>query len=95
MSRIILFGQSAGPEDIDFNSYAWTSGPIITGLVLQSGTTGHMEAAWVVFAQDQENGLDGFGWPRWDPERPTLIRLGYGNGTGPNKASPSLYDLCD
>jgi carboxylesterase type B len=39
-SRIILFGQSAGAGSIDFYSYAHTHDPIVSGLILESGTTG-------------------------------------------------------
>jgi carboxylesterase type B len=55
----------------------------------------YMRAAWAAFAKDPERGLDVLGWPRWDPAKPTLLRLGYGNCTGPHVDSPSLYDLCD
>jgi cholinesterase len=54
----------------------------------------YTRAAWASFAKDPGRGLDVFGWPKWDPEKPTLVRLGYGNCTGANEASPSLYDLC-
>lgn len=37
--RITLFGQSAGAASIDFYSYAWPSGPIVNGMILESGTT--------------------------------------------------------
>lgn len=37
-SRIILFGQSAGGASTDFYSYAWSSDPIISGLIVQSGS---------------------------------------------------------
>jgi len=39
-SRITLFGQSAGAGSIDLYSYAYLSDPIISGMILQSGTTG-------------------------------------------------------
>jgi cholinesterase len=55
----------------------------------------YIRGAWTRFAKDPERGLNAFGWPRWDPEKPTLIRLGYGNCTGPNQASPISYDRCD
>jgi len=38
-SRIILFGQSAGGASTDFYSYAWSSDPIVSGLIVQSGTS--------------------------------------------------------
>jgi cholinesterase len=38
-TRITLFGQSAGAGSIDFYSYAYTSDPIVSGLILESGTT--------------------------------------------------------
>jgi cholinesterase len=38
-SRITLFGQSAGAGSVDLYSYAHPSDPIISSLVLQSGTT--------------------------------------------------------
>lgn len=39
-SRITLVGQSAGAASIDFYSYAYKSDPIVSGLILESGTTG-------------------------------------------------------
>lgn len=36
--RITLFGQSAGGASVDYYSYAWTSDPIIAGLIPESGT---------------------------------------------------------
>lgn len=40
VDRITLFGQSAGSASIDFYSYAYTSDPIVSGLILESGTIG-------------------------------------------------------
>ena len=54
----------------------------------------YIRGAWAAFAKDPQRGLEKLGWPRWEPEKPTLIRLGYGNCTGPNEASPRLYDRC-
>ena len=36
--RMILFGQSAGGESIDYYSFAYPDDPIVTGFILQSGT---------------------------------------------------------
>jgi carboxylesterase type B len=37
-ARITLFGQSAGASSADYYAYAWTSDPIATGIILESGT---------------------------------------------------------
>ncbi|KAL3424171.1 carboxylesterase [Phlyctema vagabunda] len=54
----------------------------------------YLRGAWAAFAKDPVNGLDGYegGWPQYQPEQETLIRLGYNNITGTNLALPSLYD---
>ena len=38
-ARITLFGQSAGAMSVDFLAYAYTSDPIVAGIISQSGTT--------------------------------------------------------
>ena len=37
-SRITLFGQSAGGASVDYYTYAWTSDPIVSGFIPESGT---------------------------------------------------------
>ena len=39
-SRITLFGQSAGGASVDYYTYAWTSDPIASSFISESGTTG-------------------------------------------------------
>jgi cholinesterase len=39
-TRITLFGLSAGAASIDFYSFAYVEDPIVTALVMESGTTG-------------------------------------------------------
>ncbi|PQE27795.1 hypothetical protein CJF31_00010020 [Rutstroemia sp. NJR-2017a BVV2] len=58
----------------------------------EKGTGDYMRKAWAAFAKDPENGLTRLGWPAFDPEKNTLIRLGYGNSTGLNLASSASYD---
>jgi cholinesterase len=38
VSRITLFGQSAGGASVDFYSYAWSDDPIAAGFIPESGT---------------------------------------------------------
>ena len=37
-SRIVLWGQSAGAESVDFYNFAHTDDPIVSGLIMDSGT---------------------------------------------------------
>ncbi|KAJ5091789.1 Carboxylesterase type B [Penicillium alfredii] len=41
----------------------------------------YMASAWVAFAGDPKEGLSKFGWPRYNPEKKTLVGLGYKNST--------------
>jgi cholinesterase len=54
-TRITIFGQSAGGASVDLYSYAWTSDPIVAGIITESGTAvswglpqskANSEAAW-------------------------------------------------
>ena len=38
ISRITLMGQSAGAASVDSYAYSWKSDPIVSGLILESGT---------------------------------------------------------
>jgi cholinesterase len=40
ISRITLMGQSAGAASVDHYGYSWRSEPIVSGLILESGTAG-------------------------------------------------------
>ncbi|KAH8885202.1 carboxylesterase [Thozetella sp. PMI_491] len=41
----------------------------------------YMRAAYAAFARDPVNGLEDYGWPRYDPETESLVQLGYNNET--------------
>ena len=48
-----------------------------------------MMKAWADFARDPRTGLE---WPVYDPARPTLVRLGYGNKGEATFVHPDVYD---
>jgi hypothetical protein len=57
----------------------------------------YMRDAFATFAKNPSEGLlsfgeNGQGWPKYDPEGNTLVRLGYKNRTGPNLAKGEKYD---
>ncbi|PSN61504.1 alpha/beta-hydrolase [Corynespora cassiicola Philippines] len=58
-------------------------------------TSKYIQSAWAAFARDPETGLESFGWPTYDPEAETLIKLGFKNSTtavyGPGN---EFDDLC-
>ncbi|TID21650.1 acetylcholinesterase precursor [Venturia nashicola] len=43
--RITIFGESAGGGAVDMYAYAWTSDPIISGIIAQSGAAGSMPSS--------------------------------------------------
>jgi cholinesterase len=43
-ARMTLFGQSAGGGSTEFYSYAWTSDPIISGFIVESGAGASLSA---------------------------------------------------
>ncbi|AEO64661.1 uncharacterized protein THITE_2037188 [Thermothielavioides terrestris NRRL 8126] len=52
----------------------------------------YMRSAWAAFAKDPANGLSKLGWPRYQAEGETLVRIGFENRTGTNLAKGNLYD---
>ncbi|KAI1863818.1 uncharacterized protein JN550_009316 [Neoarthrinium moseri] len=50
--RIVLFGQSVGGASVDMYTYAWTSDPIVKGVIAQSGV------AWSFPIQTQDTATD-------------------------------------
>jgi cholinesterase len=52
----------------------------------------YARAAWTGFAKDPSGALKKLGWPEWDPEEATLIRLAYGNETRFSLVNTGVYD---
>ena len=52
----------------------------------------YLRGAWATFAKDPAKGLRKYGWPEYQPDKKTLIRLGYRNHIGPNAATVAAYD---
>jgi cholinesterase len=50
-----------------------------------------MQKAWFAFANNPATGLDDFGWPQYDPEDETLVRLGHRNKAVPDFVRPQVY----
>ena len=48
--------------------------------------------AWAAFARNPREGLARFGWPRYDPDTVSLIRLGYDNRGEATFVKPDVYD---
>lgn len=52
----------------------------------------YMRGAWAAFIKDPKQGLVTYGWPTYEPTAATVVRLGINNATGPNVASPGMFD---
>ncbi|PVI08238.1 alpha/beta-hydrolase [Periconia macrospinosa] len=88
--RIRYFGEwpNLNPSGYDWlGAYHGSDLPMIFGTSnltapdteLETATSNYYQGAWAAFAKDPKNGLLQYGWPMYDPEKMTLIKLG--NGT--------------
>ncbi|KAF2430383.1 alpha/beta-hydrolase [Tothia fuscella] len=51
-----------------------------------------VQTAWASFAKAPSSGLTKFGWPKYDPNGKTLIRLGDNSGVQPEFTDATTYD---
>lgn len=52
----------------------------------------YMRGAWAAFARNPARGLKEIGWPVYEEEGETLVRLAFRNSTGLNVGDPRTYD---
>lgn len=88
-----LYPTSSAYHGTDLEMLFGNSGDVsgIPPDITQEQLTEVMQRAWVAFANDPVHGLEKFGWPRYAPEKETLVRLGYGNSHVPGFAKPEVY----
>lgn len=51
-----------------------------------------MMGVWAAFAKDSTNGLKEYGWPVYNPNTESLVRLGYENKGEATFVKPDVYD---
>lgn len=52
----------------------------------------YMRGAWAAFIKDPKQGLVSYGWPAYNPNEQTVVRLAVNNETGTNLAAPGMFD---
>lgn len=55
-------------------------------------TSRYMQGAWAAFGRSPQYGLNVYGWPSYNPNTTSLVRLAYKNQPIPNFVAPSVYD---
>lgn len=67
---------------------------VVSNTPEQNEISAYIQGAWAAFAKDPVNGLTNYGdgWPQYDPDGKTLVRLGFNNRTGPNLADGDEFD---
>lgn len=71
--------------------YTGNSMPALTDEEREIGK--FMRDAWAAFAMDPRDGLTNSGWPRYDPDRKTLVRLAFEDMNGTNLDYPEACDV--
>ncbi|KAK3081682.1 hypothetical protein LTS18_003939 [Coniosporium uncinatum] len=58
----------------------------------ENATSRYMMKAWAAFARSPADGLDDLGWPTYDPQGQTLVRLAFNNEAVASFVDPTVYD---
>jgi len=67
----------------------------VTATEKQKESSKLIQSAWVAFAKDPVGGLVKLGWPKFDPEKETLVRLAYQNQAAFSYVDPAPFqDVC-
>lgn len=69
---------------------AGSGGAEVSGDLVRLGI--YLRGMMGMFARDPAEGLVRYGWPKYDVEGETLVRLGWENGVGPNPGAAAVYD---
>lgn len=89
-----LFPTSGAYHGVDLHMIFGASGDVsgIEPSADQKRLTKIMQHAWFSFSDDPSSGLTKLGWPKFDPNRNTLIELGKGTKPRVDFVKPSVYD---
>lgn len=76
----------------------WQSAADVSGVpntVAEASISTYLSGAWAAFAKNPDMGLSQrpYGWPRYDANEATLIRLAYDNETTASYIHPVTYDI--
>ncbi|KAF2089200.1 carboxylesterase [Saccharata proteae CBS 121410] len=90
-----LYPSSGAYHGVDLNM-VFGNGEVVAGLadaVAEREMERLMMRGWAAFAAEPAEGLrDVMGWETYDPDEPTLIRLGYNNSPTAELIAPRVYD---
>lgn len=93
-SNLRLYPSSGAYHDADLEMVFGNSAAVngLPNSVAEDETIRLMQRAWATFTRDPVHGLKELGWPEFDPDAASLIRLAYGNEAGATFVRPSVYD---
>jgi len=87
LSELTLTLQGELPLVWGTSDYAGPNTPV------ESEMSVYMQTAWATFAKNPISGLTNYGWPLYDPSKPTLVNLGDGNATTAVLTNHSIADV--